>query len=122
MKAAGTYAAYLHTEIMRVVPTYLALGSVVLLFALCAVADEVSVDARASMRASVARTTAALAQLLHYPHLWFAVAGELLQRGRADLDVEQPDPVHEAVHDGEREDRGRIFDGYAGGADGRAGS
>ncbi len=26
MKAAGTYAAYLHTEIMRVVPTYLALG------------------------------------------------------------------------------------------------
>src|SRR5271154_5585520 len=26
MKAAGTYAHYLHTELMRVVPTYLALG------------------------------------------------------------------------------------------------
>src|SRR6202044_3417354 len=34
MKAAGTYVPYLHTEIMRVVPTYLALGTVVLLFAL----------------------------------------------------------------------------------------
>src|SRR5947209_13741427 len=34
MKAKGTYASYLHTEIMRVVPTYIALGSVVLLFAL----------------------------------------------------------------------------------------
>jgi FHS family L-fucose permease-like MFS transporter len=34
MKAAGTYAAYLHTEIMRVVPTYVILGSLVLL--LCA--------------------------------------------------------------------------------------
>ncbi len=33
-KAAGTYAGYLHGEIMRVVPTYIALGSVVLLFAL----------------------------------------------------------------------------------------
>src|SRR5438270_4429137 len=33
MKANGTYASYLHTEIMRVVPTYIALGSVVLLFA-----------------------------------------------------------------------------------------
>jgi FHS family L-fucose permease-like MFS transporter len=33
MKAAGTYAGYLHGEIMRVVPTYIALGSAVLLFA-----------------------------------------------------------------------------------------
>ena len=33
MKAAGTYPAYLHTEIMRVVPTYLAFGAVVLLCA-----------------------------------------------------------------------------------------
>src|SRR6202041_1143977 len=32
MQVVGTYAPYLHTEIMRVVPTYLALGSVVLLF------------------------------------------------------------------------------------------
>ncbi len=33
MKAQGTYAAYLHTEILRVVPTYVTLGCVVLLLA-----------------------------------------------------------------------------------------
>ena len=33
MKAAGTYAAYLHTEIMRVVPTYVGLGLVILALA-----------------------------------------------------------------------------------------
>src|SRR5271167_24919 len=33
MKAAGTYQAYLHMEIMRVVPTYLTFGAVVLLCA-----------------------------------------------------------------------------------------
>jgi MFS transporter, FHS family, L-fucose permease len=33
MKQAGTYQSYLHGEIMRVVPTYLAFGAVVLLFA-----------------------------------------------------------------------------------------
>lgn len=33
MKSAGTYAAYLHGEIMRVVPTYVTLGAVVLLLA-----------------------------------------------------------------------------------------
>jgi FHS family L-fucose permease-like MFS transporter len=47
MRQAGTYAKYLHTELMRVVPTYIALGSVVLLFApVCAssLSDEVSFD------------------------------------------------------------------------------
>src|SRR5580658_11205134 len=34
MKQTGAYAKYLHTELMRVVPTYIVLGSVVLLFAL----------------------------------------------------------------------------------------
>lgn len=33
MKAAGTYASYLHTEILRVVPTYVGLGCAVLLLA-----------------------------------------------------------------------------------------
>lgn len=33
MKASGTYAGYLHTEIMRVVPVYVGLGLVVLLWA-----------------------------------------------------------------------------------------
>jgi FHS family L-fucose permease-like MFS transporter len=34
MKAAGTYQPYLHTETLRVVPTYVVLGSVALLWAL----------------------------------------------------------------------------------------
>jgi FHS family L-fucose permease-like MFS transporter len=34
MKAAGTYAGYLHGELMRVVPVYVALGSIVLLLAI----------------------------------------------------------------------------------------
>lgn len=34
MKSLGTYAGYLHTEIMRVVPTYVTLGCVVFLLAL----------------------------------------------------------------------------------------
>jgi FHS family L-fucose permease-like MFS transporter len=34
MKTAGTYEAYLHGEILRVVPTYVTLGAVVLLLAL----------------------------------------------------------------------------------------
>jgi FHS family L-fucose permease-like MFS transporter len=33
LKAHGTYAAYLHTELMRVVPTYVTLGCIVLLLA-----------------------------------------------------------------------------------------
>jgi FHS family L-fucose permease-like MFS transporter len=34
MKSQGTYAGYLHSEIMRVVPTYVCLGCIVLLLAL----------------------------------------------------------------------------------------
>ena len=45
MRAAGTYQAYLHTEIMRVVPTYLAFGARGVAVRVYSVADEVSVDA-----------------------------------------------------------------------------
>ena len=78
MKAAGTYAPYLHTEIMRVVPTYVVLGCVVLLWALLigvtrfpAMATEVA-DAgdRGSFRG-----------LARYPHLWFAVIAQFFYVG-----------------------------------------
>jgi FHS family L-fucose permease-like MFS transporter len=69
MKQAGTYANYLHTELMRVVPTYLVLSSVVLVFALLlsqmkfpSIASEDEAGGRGTFKA-----------LLHYPHLWFAV-------------------------------------------------
>jgi MFS transporter, FHS family, L-fucose permease len=81
MRAAGTYTGYLHTELMRVVPTYLALGSVVLLFALL-----LSRMKFPSMRGeqedlSVAEDHGSFGQLLHYPHLWFAVLANFCNVG-----------------------------------------
>ncbi|HUD23972.1 MAG TPA: L-fucose:H+ symporter permease [Acidobacteriaceae bacterium] len=78
-KAAGTYAGYLHGEIMRVVPTYIALGSVVLLFAFALSRmhfpkilseHEGDTEGHGSFRA-----------LLHYPQLWFAVAANVCNVG-----------------------------------------
>ena len=81
MKAAGTYAAYLHTELMRVVPTYLALGSTVLIFALV-----LSRMKFPSMRGehedlSQAEDQGSFKELLHYPHLWFAVLANFCNVG-----------------------------------------
>ena len=73
-KAAGTYVAYLHTEIMRVVPTYIALGTTVLLFAILLSRMRFpkmeGEGGHGSFRA-----------LLHYPQLWFAVAANVLNVG-----------------------------------------
>ncbi len=81
MKAAGTYAGYLHTELLRVVPTYLALGSVVLLFAVV-----LSRMKFPSMRGehedlSAPEDHGSFGQLLHYPHLWFAVLANFCNVG-----------------------------------------
>lgn len=78
MKAAGTYAGYLHTEIMRVVPTYVGLGCLVLFWALLvgitkfpAIASEAATDAEhGSFR-----------ELRRYPHLWFAVLAQFFYVG-----------------------------------------
>jgi FHS family L-fucose permease-like MFS transporter len=77
MKAAGTYQGYLHTELMRVVPTYLVLGSIVLLFALVlsrmrfpSMHHESAGGQQGSFRA-----------LLHYPHLWLAVLANFCNVG-----------------------------------------
>jgi FHS family L-fucose permease-like MFS transporter len=75
MKQAGTYTAYLHTEIMRVVPTYLALGSVVLLFALVLSRMRfpvVTSDPNAGPGSIEEKGS--FAELIHYPQLWIAVA------------------------------------------------
>lgn len=76
MKSAGTYAAYLHTEILRVVPTYVALGCVVLLWAVILgrtrfpVLEGEQSSERGSFRA-----------LMHFPHLWFAVLAQFCYCG-----------------------------------------
>ena len=79
MKAAGTYAGYLHTEIMRVVPTYLALGSVVLLFAL--LLSRMKFPAMHSEHENEAGDHGSFGALLRYPHLLFAVAANFCNVG-----------------------------------------
>lgn len=78
-KAAGTYAAYLHTELMRVVPTYLALGSVVLLFALAL--SRMKFPKIASEHEGEAGGQGSFGALLHYPQLWFAVVANVFNVG-----------------------------------------
>lgn len=77
MKAAGTYAPYLHTEIMRVVPTYVVLGCVVLLWAL--LIGITRFPAMATQAADGERGN--FAALKHYPHLWFAVIAQFFYVG-----------------------------------------
>jgi MFS transporter, FHS family, L-fucose permease len=79
MKAAGTYAGYLHTELMRVVPTYLALGSTVLLFAL--VLSRMNFPKIASEHEGETGGQGSFRALLHYPQLWFAVVANVFNVG-----------------------------------------
>jgi FHS family L-fucose permease-like MFS transporter len=78
-KMAGTYAAYLHTELMRVVPTYLALGSAVLLFAL--VLSRMKFPRIESEHEGESRGQGSFGALLHYPQLWFAVLANVFNVG-----------------------------------------
>jgi FHS family L-fucose permease-like MFS transporter len=78
-KAAGTYVAYLHGEIMRVVPTYIALGSAVLLFAL--VLARMKFPKMTSEHEGDTGGHGSFGALLHYPQLWFAVAANVLNVG-----------------------------------------
>jgi FHS family L-fucose permease-like MFS transporter len=78
MQAAGTYSGYLHMEIMRVVPTYVALGLVVLLLAFFI----------GRMRFPAALDTVAedepqgrLGALFSYPHLLLAVFAQFCYVG-----------------------------------------
>lgn len=78
-KAAGTYAGYLHGEIMRVVPTYIALGSVVLLFALALA--RMRFPTIVSEHEGDSGGHGSFAALRHYPQLWLAVAANVCNVG-----------------------------------------
>jgi FHS family L-fucose permease-like MFS transporter len=83
MKAAGTYQGYLHSEIMRVVPTYLALGSAVLLFAFILSRMKfpiVTSDPNAGP-GSGAEDQGRFIELIHYPQLWLAVLANICNVG-----------------------------------------
>jgi len=79
MKAAGTYQAYLHIEIMRVVPTYLAFGGVVLLCAF--ILSRMTFPSMHSEHEGETGDHGSFAQLFNYPHLWFAVAANFCNVG-----------------------------------------
>jgi FHS family L-fucose permease-like MFS transporter len=80
MKAAGTYSAYLHGEIMRVVPTYIGLGSAVLLFAL--ILSRMKFPTMTSEHeGDSGGGQGSFGALRHYPQLWFAVAANVLNVG-----------------------------------------
>jgi FHS family L-fucose permease-like MFS transporter len=78
-KAAGTYAGYLHSEIMRVVPTYIGLGSVVLLFAFAL--SRMRFPTIMSEHEGDSGGHGSFAALRHYPQLWFAVAANVCNVG-----------------------------------------
>src|ERR1700722_18534313 len=78
MKAAGTYAYYLHSEIMRVVPTYVALGCVVLLWALwIGLTNFPAIESEHEDGGDKGQ----FIELFRYPHLWFAVLAQFCYCG-----------------------------------------
>ena len=79
MKAVGTYVPYLHGEIMRVVPTYIGLGSAVLLFAF--VLSRMRFPTITSEHEGDTGGHGSFGALRHYPQLWFAVAANVLNVG-----------------------------------------
>ena len=79
MQAAGTYAGYLHAELMRVVPTYIVLGAVVLAFAFAL--SRMQFPRIAGEHEAEAGDHGSYRALLHYPQLWFAVIANFCNVG-----------------------------------------
>ncbi len=84
MKTLGTYAAYLHSEILRVVPTYVGLGIAVLLLAaaIARVRFPDNIDTMGDAAADPATSSdGSMRRLLRNPHLMFAVAAQFFYVG-----------------------------------------
>jgi len=79
MKAAGTYAGYLHGELLRVVPTYVGLGLVVLLLAV--VIANTKFPTMHAEHEGEGGDQGSFGALLGYPHLWFAVVAQFFYVG-----------------------------------------
>jgi MFS transporter, FHS family, L-fucose permease len=79
MKAAGTYHEYLHMEIMRVVPTYLTFGAVVLLFALIIARTKFPVIQVEHEGAG--EDHGSFGELLRIPAIWIAVLANFCNVG-----------------------------------------
>jgi FHS family L-fucose permease-like MFS transporter len=79
MQAAGTYQAHLHAEIMRVVPVYVGLACVVLLWA--ALIWRARFPSTADSALLVETSQHGLRDLLKFPHLWMAVGAQFFYCG-----------------------------------------
>ena len=79
MKAAGTYQSYLHSEIMRVVPTYLAFGVIVLLCAL--VLSRTKFPVIQSEHEGEGEDHGSFGELVKNPAIWIAVAANFCNVG-----------------------------------------
>lgn len=79
MKVAGTYHTYLQTEIMRVVPTYLTFGVVVLLCAL--ILSRTKFPVMQSEHEGEGEDHGSFGQLLRIPAIWIAVAANFCNVG-----------------------------------------
>jgi len=79
MQAAGTYAAYLHSETMRVVTPYVVLGGIALLWAFMIGTTRFPAFLQAKEHAT--ETSGDWRELLHKPHFLFAVAAQFLYVG-----------------------------------------
>jgi FHS family L-fucose permease-like MFS transporter len=79
MKAAGTYDSYLHSEIMRVVPTYV--GLAVVLFLLALLIGRTAFPEMNSEHTSDTGGQGSFKALGRYPQLWFAVIAQFFYVG-----------------------------------------
>jgi FHS family L-fucose permease-like MFS transporter len=79
MRQAGTYAKYLHSELVRVVPTYVVLGLVVLSFAV--VLSRMEFPSIVGEHEHETGDHGSFRALLNYPHLWLAVAANFCNVG-----------------------------------------
>ena len=79
MKAAGTYHAYLHMEIMRVVPTYLTFGVVVLLCAF--ILSRIRFPVMKVEHEGEGENHGSFGELLRIPAIWIAVVANFCNVG-----------------------------------------
>ena len=79
MKAAGTYHAYLHSELLRVVPTYLTFGAIVLVCAL--VLGLTKIPAITSEHEGAGEDHGSFAELARQPLIWIAVVANFCNVG-----------------------------------------
>lgn len=79
MKAAGTYHAYLHTELLRVVPTYLTFGAIVLLCAL--ILGLTKFPVMTSEHEGAGEDHGSFAELARQPLIWIAVVANFCNVG-----------------------------------------